>query len=605
VCDEVMGRAALGFASRGFDTAVQPELGLPLAEAGCVSCGQCVTVCPTGALGETQPVEKPTPVEGKVTYSICPYCSVGCGTALESIGGTLLRSLPSGSCVGGGGVRAGSSADKTALLCAKGRFGFAELQRNVGKGEGNAKGVARRGVRVAGAFARVDGELAAIEPADAHELIAKKTRAITVAHGAGALAVAVSDRYTNEEIFTIRRFATEVLKTSNVYCLNGVASGLKDVFGSAASTNTIDELAHTDVIVLFCEDVMNSHTIAGVRIKQAVENGAKLILASNLATQADEWATLKITPGENLGALKTMAKALIGMGKKPANALGFDEYARCLTETAGSDSAVIEAARLYGGAKKAMFVFDQKALTQDAARLVAGIAAIAGHVGKPRSGVVALLPNNNSQGLVDMGVNPDGAALAQAIGERRVKGLYVFGEDASGIRYENLEFLMVSDFLMTETALKADVVLPGAAPTESNGTYTSADRKVQRVRAALLPPLCRFENWQLVLKLADAIYGRASKMDWRAFKYESVEQIWDDIGKSNSGYQGMGYQQIAGGAYTPFGKSRVLHHDGFAFEDGMARLRAPDGDALFTRSRNTNEAYNRFMRYLEAKGLKQ
>ena len=89
-----MGVGALGLVGRGFDTVVKPSLERPLAETGCISCGQCVTVCPTGALQERQSVVKEVPLDTKVTDTTCSFCSVGCGLHLESYGDMLIKSNP-------------------------------------------------------------------------------------------------------------------------------------------------------------------------------------------------------------------------------------------------------------------------------------------------------------------------------------------------------------------------------------------------------------------------------------------------------------------------------------------------------------------------------
>ena len=95
VCDEVMGVGALGLVNRGFDTVVQPTLGMKLAESGCESCGQCVTCCPVGALQEIQTVQKEVPLDTEIAETTCSYCSVGCTFDLESYGDMLIKANPS------------------------------------------------------------------------------------------------------------------------------------------------------------------------------------------------------------------------------------------------------------------------------------------------------------------------------------------------------------------------------------------------------------------------------------------------------------------------------------------------------------------------------
>ena len=113
VCDEAMGRTALGLVSRGFDTVVAPEFGRKLEQTDCISCGQCVAVCPTGALRELQPIQKSVPVGEKSTLTTCSFCSMGCPVDLRTRGDMMTRALPVG---------------ESGMLCAGGRFGFGAAQ---------------------------------------------------------------------------------------------------------------------------------------------------------------------------------------------------------------------------------------------------------------------------------------------------------------------------------------------------------------------------------------------------------------------------------------------------------------------------------------------
>ncbi len=566
VCEEVMGRTALGFVERGFDTVIKPAMDLPLAETDCISCGQCVNLCPTGALCERLPVAKNVPLEEETTHSVCGFCSVGCGVKLQTKGRMLLRSLPD------------DSQRPNALLCAKGRFGTGEVQKQP---------------RLAKPLICKDDKMTEVSMAEALLHITKKTQGIAARYGTDALAVAISDKYINEDIYVMNRYAREVLKTHKVFSFNSVQSGLKEVFGQDASPNTLEELPHTDVIVLVCDDVLNSHTVAGIVVKKAVEKGAKLILVSNKETQADEWATMKLTPGKSLKVLKEMTKALLDMGKKPQNAQGLEALAEALKGVTPGEEAA-EAAKLYANAKKAMIVYDAKGTSTDAQRMLADMAVLSGHIGKPRAGMVSLLSNSNSQGLVDMGVQGDSAAMVAQIEAGTIKGLVIFGEDVPGVDLSKVEFVAVSDYHLTETAEMAHVVLPAATMAESCGTYTSMQRQVQRVRQAL-PALCGCSNWELVRNLAN--------VSQKAINYERGWQIRKDISQTVPGYAGLNDTDWTKPVFVPMGDSPVLYQKDFALEGGQACLQVPVGDCLFTEAQNTHSAYNRFMHFMDSKQL--
>ena len=221
VCDEIMGVGALGLVHRGFDTVVKPNMEKPLIESGCVSCGQCVSVCPTGALQERTTMIKETPVDTVETDTTCSYCSVGCSLKLESYGDMLIKANPDKQ----GTVNAG-------LACGKGKWGFdcSMLENKL------EEPLIKSG--------------SDFREADYHEalvLIAKRCQSIGAKYGKDAIGVAVSDRYTNEEAFAIKKMAETM--GAKIFSMNNRASGIADVLGFDASPNTIDELLSTNMIL--------------------------------------------------------------------------------------------------------------------------------------------------------------------------------------------------------------------------------------------------------------------------------------------------------------------------------------------------------------------
>lgn len=494
VCDEVMGIGALGLVHRGFDTVVKPTLEKPLVESGCVSCGQCVSVCPTGALGERLTIAKSVPLATESTDTTCSYCSVGCSLHLETYGDMLIKAVPDKE----GAVNKG-------LLCGKGKFGF--------------DCAAAEGKLLDPMIKRASG----LEEADYHEafvLTAKKVQSIGAKYGKDAVAVAISDRYTNEEAYAIKKFADTV--GAKTLCLNNRPNGAAKVLGFDASPNTIDELLATDVIL-----VTGFHTVLNpviqLKLKQAAEAGAKVVLINpEEYEQHFEFATKVVYTKNDVSFLKEVVKALVDMGKS-SKAEGFDDFAASLAKVTVSDDAKA-VAELYGNAKKAMIVFQQNFVTTDAASLIADIAVVSGHIGSPRDGILLVKAKNNSQGLVDLGIRSGAEAL------NGVKALLVFGEDTN-VDLSGLEFLMVSDTHMTETAKKADVILPGTGFASTEGTYTNTERRLQPVRQAANEDVS-FSNWEIAAELAhvfevemefDDTYDISMEMDDQLYKYKYAE----------------------------------------------------------------------------------
>ncbi len=559
ICDEVMGRTALGLVDRGFDTVVAPELAKPLKETNCISCGQCASACPTGAIGERLPIVKSVPLKENMTNTVCSFCSVGCKTKVSSKGHMLLRSLP--------------DKENDGLLCVKGRFGFAEGQKQ----------------RITSPMIRKDNRLVAVSFAEAYTYITKRVQGISMRTGSNSIGVSISDKLTNEEIFLLKQYAETRIGTENVFSFNSKRSGLKEVIGKDCSTNTLDELAATDVIVLICSDIIHNHTIAGLKIKKAVENGAKLIVINHLETQADEWASIKIGVTNDIEPLRQFAKAVLGCGKKPAHVTdaNFAAFAESF-ESVHVAEDVQQAAALYCGAKKAMIVFEQNEVTTDGARLIASIAVASGHIGSPRDGIIQLKPNCNSQGLVDMGIKKDPRQVKQAITGGSMRALLVFGEDIPAYNISGLEFLMVQDMFLTETAEKADVVLPLGSFAEGAGTFTASDRRIQTLNQ-VIPSLIGKANWQMFAELA-------------ALSYASLTDIQAHIGRTVPGYRGLG-DTSDDTRRNPIGDNPVLCTDGFYFADKKANLIPSKQSQLIAHLPNTNATMNRFVNFLDQEQL--
>lgn len=468
VCDEVMGIGALGLVHRGFDTVVKPTLELPLAESGCVSCGQCISVCPTGALGERLSIAKSVPLETTSTDTTCSFCSVGCSLHLETHGDLLIKAVPDKD----GAVNRG-------LLCGKGKFGFdcAELEG-----------------KLLDPMIREDGELVETDYHEALVLTAKKAQAVAARYGKDAVAVSVSDRYTNEEAYAIKKFAQSI--GAKTLCFNNRASGISKVLGYDASPNTIDELLSTNLI-LVCGFVTEKNPIIQLKIREAAKNGAKVVLINPADHNEDahfSFAEKTIYTKNDTALLQGIARALIDMGKG-SGLSGRDELAESLAKVKVTKEAA-EIAELYAGAKKAMIVFQQNLATVEAATLLADIAVLSGHIGAPRDGILQVKAKNNSQGLVDMGIRAGKEAM------KGVKALLCFGEDPDPADLPELEFLMVSDTHMTQTASGADVILPGTGFASADGTFTNTERRLQGVERAVFDDAA-FLNWELAVELAN------------------------------------------------------------------------------------------------------
>lgn len=449
VCDEVMGRTALGLVDRGFDTIVKPALDLPLKETDCISCGQCVNLCPTGALGEKFTYGKRVPYPTEKTVTACSFCSVGCKTELQTSGNMVVKSTPDN--------------EHNGTLCVKGRFGFGE---------------ALKSNRLTTPMVRKNGVLTPVSWEEASIYIAKKLQSVAVRYGKDAVAVSISDKFTNEEIYLAKKYAEEIVKAGTVFSFGTNRSGVSEVTGVNGSTCKIDELLSTNVIVLVGTDVMKEHASFGIKIRQAVERGAKLVTINNNPSSQEAQEAAIYMNGDDTKALKAVLKALVNAGAKAD-----DEFASSLEGTQTTAEAE-KIAEMLLKANKAIVVVDQFNVTAEAAKAAADIALLSGHLEGARNGILQIKPNVNSQGLCNLGIMPYCLAKEKLA---NAKAMFIFGEDVADFERRELEFVAVQDIYLTETAMKADAVIPAVSLAESTGTVTSCDGTINEVKAAILP----------------------------------------------------------------------------------------------------------------------
>lgn len=541
ICEEVMDNNALGLVGRGFETSVQPAFGEMLKDTECVSCGQCISVCPTGALQEKLPIEKATPLVPEKTDTVCSHCNVGCRIELESKGEMLLRALP-----------IESDVTSEGLLCAKGKFGFDVFESDS---------------RITAPMIRKDGELVEVSYDDAFQYIAKKAQSMNLLYGHNSMAVTVSDRYTNEAIYMIKQFANKNLNTENVYSVNAKQSGLEKVLGVNASSNVLNEIHHTPFVLSVASKIMEDHTVAGLKIRKCIKNGGKLNVISTESSKIDEWADKNIklvSKSELTETLQAMVKHLFEMNVRiddnlvdGADALHLHVQGAVVTE----DIKVMTES--YVESKKAIIIFDQDEVTEEDSALIAAIAVLSGHIGSARDGIIKLRSNANAQGLIDMGVKPDNGFIADSIAKGALKGLLVIGENIDTDILEGLDFLMVQETHLTNVAKMADVVLPATILSESEGTVTSMDRRIQKVNKAV-EPVTGYQNWEMFQALINVYDGHMS--------FEGFEQIFEALEKENAEY--LGWLKKSGAVYWPVRSSRVLYQNGFLTENGKAQLQA-------------------------------
>jgi formate dehydrogenase alpha subunit len=326
-------------------------------------------------------------------------------------------------------------------------------------------------------------------------------------------------------------------------------AGLAAKFGSGAMSNSVAEIAENDAIFVIGSNTTENHPIIALKMKEAVRNGARLIVADPRKIPLVKHATLWLRhrPGTDTVLLCTIMRAVLTNGLEDGGFIaerteGYEEFRKSLETfsleygskiTGVPIEDINKAALIYAGAESAGIYYamgiTQHVMGTNNVMAIGNLAMLTGNLGKRAAGVNPLRGQNNVQGSCDMGGLPNvypgyqrvddpevqrkfekawgtvlsskpGLAATEMTGAMiagELKGMYVFGENPamsdpnsshSVKAFKNLEFLVVQDIFMTETAMLADVVLPGASFAEKNGTFTCSERRVQRVRKAVNSP---------------------------------------------------------------------------------------------------------------------
>ncbi len=616
-CDEVQGAFALSYSGRGFQTKIVAGLDTALTESSCVSCGACVSACPTGALDE-KPFREDSHVDRTVTTT-CAYCGVGCRLEAHVRDDVVVAIDP-----------ALDGPSNKGHTCVKGRF---------------AHQFAIDRERLRSPLIRTSTGFRDASWDEAMDLVATTLLRIKREHGPDAIAGISSSRCTNEENYLMQKMMRAAIGTHNIdncsrVCHSPSSFGLIQSLGKSGGTNGFNDIEHAKVMFLTGANPTEAHPVVGARMKQAVLNGCKLIVADprriELAGLAD--CFLQIKPGSNVALFNALAHVIVeeGLGDRAfvdAFAEGFEPYfefirkysPESVEDITGVPGALVrQAARLYatGGAAGIYYGLGVTEQSQGApgVQCLVNLAILTGNLGHEGCGVNPLRGQNNVQGGSDSGALPNVYTMYQSVSDdaiarrfeeawgvkmKRERGLmipemfdaavagdlramYVFGEDIAQTdpnthhvekALHALELLVCQEIFLSETAKLAHVVLPGSAFLEKTGTFTNAERRIQLVQAASKPPGNARQDFEILRELS------------RRLGYEMPQktpsEAMDEMARLSPDLAGVSFERLGRGGLqwpvphkdhpgTPILYTEVVEGRRFATRTGRARLTAID-----------------------------
>lgn len=576
VCQLRQGRDVLSIANRGFETKMMPSYGQAFDQSICESCGNCVSSCPTGALTakDTKEYRK---WETQKIPTTCPHCGTGCQMNLLVKNNRLV------------GVEPLDGPANKNLLCVKGKFASYKF---VGSGDRLTEPLIKRN----GIFEPASWEEALTLVSSKFNEIKAENGPDALA-GFSCSRATNEDNYVFQKMVRAA-FGTNNVDNCARVCHSASVHGLAQTLGSGAMTNPIADITEdVDMILLVGSNPEEAHPVIGAQIRQAIQRGTQVVVVDprKINLVKDSALHLQVQAGTNVAFANGMMHVILKEGLADRHFIeerteGFLDLEKMVADYTPEKVAeichihpedLIQAARMYAKAEKAPIIYclgvTEHSTGTEGVMSMSNLAMLVGKVGKPGCGVNPLRGQNNVQGACDMGCmpydfpgyqkvnNPEvidkfekawhvplnrntgltSTKVLPAATAGNVKCLYIFGEDpivtdpdTGHVRQalESLDFLVVQELFMTETAAYADVVLPGISYAEKDGTFTNTERRVQRVRKAVEPRGQAREDYEIFCEVM-------TRMGYPC-AYESAKEIMEEISAVTPSFGGINYERL-------------------------------------------------------------
>jgi formate dehydrogenase major subunit len=625
-CRDVQVNDVIGMAYRGAHAKIVFDFDDPMGDSTCVACGECVQACPTGAL---LPATVTAP-EGRVQAdrqvdSLCPYCGVGCQLTYNIKEDNLLF------------VEGRDGPANHKRLCVKGRFGFDYVHH----GDRLTKPLIRREGVKKNPEIQLDPSdpLAYFREAtweEALDVAAAGLNKVIAERGGKGLAGFGSAKGSNEEAYLFQKLIRTGFHSNNVdhctrLCHASSVSALMETVNSGAVSAPFYDCENSDVIIVIGANPTVNHPVAATFFKNAVKNGATLIVMDPRGQALSRHAThmLQFRGGSDVALLNAIMHTIVEEDLTDKNYIdgfteGFEDLKRHvknfppekMAEICGVDAATIrEVARAYAGAQRSIIFWgmgiSQHVHGTDNARCLISLALMTGHVGRPGTGLHPLRGQNNVQGASDVGLIPMFYPDYMAVGKKEIhdrfeefwdteldpdpgltvveimgaihagdiRAMYIMGEnpamsdpDVGHARaaFASLDHLVVQDLFLTETAAFADVILPASAFPEKDGTFTNTNRQVQIGRKALpLPGDARQDLW-IIQEIA-----RRLDLDWN---YTGPDEVFAEMAQCMPSFDGITWRRLVNEDSVTYpvdadGVSQeVIFREGFPTDTGRGKF---------------------------------
>jgi formate dehydrogenase alpha subunit len=581
VCKDVLMIDALQFMKKGGFNQVVAKGDLPLS---CEFCGDCLAVCPVGAITNKYSKYLYKPWQMKKTASTCNYCGDGCQLYLETKDSEVIRVTSPLSWKNKWGDRE-ETAKGHGGLCVRGRFGFEYLDSKT---------------RLTQPLVREGNQLVPKPWLETMHQVVDRFADVKQKHGADAIAGLITARCTNEELYLFQKlmrtvFGSNHLDSSARYGHMNFVHASRHALGFGRTPNDWEDLTKAKAILVIGSNITETNPLTAVRIKEAIRvYKAQVVVLDSTVTNIGKLAShpFLIKPGTEGWVIDGLVKATLeqdlvdetATARYPKafealkTALAGLSLEQIATYTGISVDAYREIAAIMAEAPRSIFLCAEGIVRrpdgyQNVLKLV-DLAWITGKLGQPGCGVNTVTEEPNEQGAVDMGVAPEflpgqvryddttardrfnkawettlpatatGANLMEILKRCKsgqIKALYVIGENPLATlpasvevrsALERLELLVVQDPFLTDTGRQAHFVLPACTYAEKEGTFTNLEGRVLRVRQAMDSVGESLPDWHIMTALANALGAQ--------WGYESANDIQTEIMKLLPGYYNLG-----------------------------------------------------------------